>query len=63
MSIVRAAIKHVCASASSTCQDKKGVTALEYGVIAAAIVVALSVVVPPAAAALSTTWTTITAAL
>ena len=63
MSIIRAAIKHVRASASSTCQDKKGVTALEYGVIAAAIVVALSLVVPPAAAALSATWNTITAAL
>lgn len=43
--------------------DEKGVTALEYGVIAALIVVMLTVAIPPLAAALSGTFGTITAAL
>lgn len=43
--------------------DDKGVTALEYGVIAALIVVMLTVALPPLAAALSGTFGTITAAL
>lgn len=43
--------------------DEKGVTALEYGVIAAIIVVMLTVAIPPLAAALSGTFGTITAAL
>jgi Flp pilus assembly pilin Flp len=43
--------------------DKEGVTALEYGVIAAIIVVMLTVAIPPLAAALSGTFGTITAAL
>jgi len=43
--------------------DKKGVTALEYGVIAALIVIMLTVAIPPLAAALSLTFGNITAAL
>lgn len=43
--------------------DKKGVTALEYGVIAAAIVVMLTVAMPTLAGALSGTFLTIQTAL
>jgi Flp pilus assembly pilin Flp len=43
--------------------DKKGVTALEYGVIAAIIVVALTLAVPPLAAALTATFALIAAAM
>ena len=43
--------------------DKKGVTALEYGVIAAAIVIAIVAVLPGMGAALATTFTAVTAAL
>ena len=43
--------------------DKKGVTALEYGVIAALIVVMLTIAIPPLAAALQGTFGTITTAL
>ncbi len=43
--------------------DRKGVTALEYGVIDAIIVVMLTVAIPPLAAALSGTFGKITAAL
>ncbi len=63
MRIIRAIIDGVSLSVSSTAKDKKGVTALEYGVIAAAIVIMLTVAVPPAAAALQGTWAAITAAL
>ena len=43
--------------------DKKGVTALEYGVIAAAIVIAIVTVLPGMGAALVATFTAVTAAL
>ena len=43
--------------------DRRGVTALEYGVIAATTVVALSAVMTPLGTALNTVFTTITAAL
>lgn len=43
--------------------DRKGVTALEYGVIASLMVVMLSVAVPPMAAALSGSFGTVAAAL
>ena len=39
--------------------DRKGVTALEYGVIAAAIIVAISVVVGTLGTNLSTTFSTV----
>ncbi|WP_426955204.1 Flp family type IVb pilin [Muricoccus radiodurans] len=44
-------------------KDRKGVTALEYGLIAAFISVVLIAVVPGMAAGLRTTFTRITASL
>jgi pilus assembly protein Flp/PilA len=43
--------------------DRKGVTALEYGVIAAAIIVAIATVVGTLGTTLSTTFTNISTAL
>jgi pilus assembly protein Flp/PilA len=43
--------------------DRKGVTALEYGVIAAAIIVAIATVVGSLGTTLSTTFTTIASAI
>lgn len=56
-------MSHLIAQGRALLKDRKGVTALEYGLIAAFISVVLIAVVPGMAAALRTTFTNITTAL
>ena len=56
-------VSQLLAAGRRLISDDKGVTALEYGVIAAAIVIALSLILPGVGAALTATFTAITAAL
>ena len=52
-------IRYVMIVLAAAIQDRKGVTALEYGVLAAAIVVALGTAATALSGKLTTTFTTI----